>query len=440
MKQVEGSVRLRSCLRRGRRSGRAASNEASPLLRILLVGLRRSFVTHLLAKIRRSTRRFGRSVATPHGALRTPIPVRPLTVAPIGHRPLVAALAFALTCHACAGTPLTQPVVKAAEVTPAPAAPPSVEELKNTTYAGLDERLGPVTLMNGRWTGAPPAAGAASRPIVELADDFRVVGDLDGDHLDDAVVVLTYRPGGTATLSFLAVVTRTGGILRNVATIALGDRVQVRSVRIEAGRLLASAVRAGANDAACCPGELVEWQWTLGDGRLNALGTVRTGRLSLATLAGTAWVLRAWDVTEPAGATPVVSLAYDAGRFTGSSGCNRYFAAVEGGAMPGEVKVGPLAGTRMACPDPPSSVEARFLEQLGGARTFGFMVGRLAISYTRGDGSSGHDAVRREHSTQRAVMCVLIAAGAGHRAATPAGVSRCLGLPAEALAEVGASV
>ena len=86
---------------------------------------------------------------------------------------------------------------------------------------------------------------------------------------------------------------------------------------------------------------------------------------------------------------PVVSLAYDAGRFTGSSGCNRYFAAVEGGAMPGEVKVGPLAGTRMACPDPPSSVEARFLEQLGGARTFGFMVGRLAIGYTRGDGSSG---------------------------------------------------
>jgi heat shock protein HslJ len=66
--------------------------------------------------------------------------------------------------------------------------------------------------------------------------------------------------------------------------------------------------------------------------------------------------------------------------------------------MPGEVKVGPLAGTRMACPEPQSSVEARFLEQLGGARTFGFMLGRLAISYTRGDGSRGtmlFDASRR---------------------------------------------
>ena len=84
-----------------------------------------------------------------------------------------------------------------------------------------------------------------------------------------------------------------------------------------------------------------------------------------------------------------MTLAYDAGRFTGTSGCNRYSAAAEGGSMPGEVKVGPLAGTRMAGPEPQSSVEARFLEQLGGARQFGFMLGRLAISHKRSDGSMG---------------------------------------------------
>ena len=84
-----------------------------------------------------------------------------------------------------------------------------------------------------------------------------------------------------------------------------------------------------------------------------------------------------------------MTLSYEAGRFTGTSGCNRYVAVVEGRAMAGEVKVGPPAGTRMACPEPRSSVEARFLEQLGGARTFGFMLGRLAISYTRADGSGG---------------------------------------------------
>jgi heat shock protein HslJ len=130
-------------------------------------------------------------------------------------------------------------------------------------------------------------------------------------------------------------------------------------------------------------------QWTLAEGRLNPLGTVSTGRLSLVTLAGTVWLLHAWDLIDPAGAEPVVTLAYESGRFTGTSGCNRYFASVEAGDMPGVVKVGPLAGTRMACPEPQSSVEARFLEQLGGARTFGFRLGRLAIGYARADGSQG---------------------------------------------------
>jgi heat shock protein HslJ len=308
-------------------------------------------------------------------------------LADILRAPLLALLVFA--CYACASPALGPPALRTAGAASARGLPPSVEELKNMAYAGIDERLGPVTLENGRWTGEPIAVGAASRPVVELAGDFRLVGDLDGDGLEEAVVVLTYRPGGTGALSFLAVVTRENGTLRNVATTGLGDRVQIRLARIEDKRLIVSAVRAGEHDAACCPGELVESQWTLGDGRLNALGSARTGRLSLATLSGTVWVLRAWDIPEPAGSEPVVTLAYDAGHFAGTSGCNRYVAGVTAGDVPGQVSVGPLAGTRMACPEPQSTVESRFLEQLGGARTFGFMLGRLAISYARGDGSRG---------------------------------------------------
>jgi heat shock protein HslJ len=300
----------------------------------------------------------------------------------------MAALTLAFGGQACARPIVAPPPVKTVEIASTRASPPTAEELKNATYVGLDERLGPVTLANGRWIGAAPVMGAAARPIVELADDFRVVGDLDGDGTEEVVVVLAYKPGGTGTFFFLAVVTRKDGTLR-VVTTPLGDRVQVRSARIDGGRLLVSGVRAGDNDAACCPGELVDWQWTLGDGRLNAPSSVRTGRLSLDTLVGTLWVLRAWDVTDPAGSEPVVTLAYDAGRFVGTSGCNRYFAGVEGGNVAGEISVGPQGGTRMACPEPQSSVEARFLEQLGGARTFGFMLGRLAISYAKSDGSSG---------------------------------------------------
>jgi heat shock protein HslJ len=225
--------------------------------------------------------------------------------------------------------------------------------------------------------------------MVEIASDFRVLGDLDGDRLDEAVAVLTYSSGGSGSFSYLAVMARRDGAVRNIGTAALGDRVQLRSVQISGGKLMASAVRAGINDAACCPGELVEWQWTLNEGRLTTPGAVSTGRLSLAVLAKTDWVLRSWDITEPAAVEPVVTLAYDAGRFAGASGCNRYSGGVKEGTAPGELSVGLLAGTRMACPDAQASVESRFIEQLSGARTFGFMLGRLAISYSRTNGTRG---------------------------------------------------
>ena len=296
---------------------------------------------------------------------------------------------LALACDGCVGPPLSSEAAKTVQLPPTLKQPPTLDELKSATYSGLAEGPGTVTLQNGRWTGPPSVSGAASQPIVEIAGDFRVLGDLDGDRLDEAVTVLTYSSGGSGSFSYLAVVSRRDGTARNVATLALGDRVQLRSVRIEGGKLLVSAVRAGSNDASCCPGELVDWQWTLGAGSLTPPGAVRTGRLSPAALAGTEWVLRAWDITEPARSEPVVTLAYDAGRFSGTSGCNRYTGGVTEGTTPGELTVGLLAGTRMACPEPQASVEARFLEQLSGSRTFGFMLGRLAISYTRANGSRG---------------------------------------------------
>jgi heat shock protein HslJ len=296
-----------------------------------------------------------------------------------------------LVCDGCTGPTLSSEEAVRTLQHPPPVLkiPPTLDELKSATYSGLSEGPGTVTLQNGRWTGEPPAPGAASRPMVELAGDFRLLGDLDGDRLDDAVVVLTYTSGGSGSFSYLAVMSRQDGTVRNIATAALGDRVQLRSVQISVGKLLVSGVRTGTSDAACCPGELVEWQWTFNAGKLTTPGALSTGRLTLAVLANTDWVLRAWDITEPAGKEPAVTLAYDTGRISGTSGCNRYTTGVTEGKAPGELSVGLVAGTRMACPEPQSAVEARFLEQLSGARTFGFMLGRLMISYARTNGSRG---------------------------------------------------
>ena len=47
------------------------------------------------------------------------------------------AAALACLCHACPGPGVVPPAVKAAEVASTRALPPTVEELRNATYAGL---------------------------------------------------------------------------------------------------------------------------------------------------------------------------------------------------------------------------------------------------------------------------------------------------------------
>ncbi len=111
--------------------------------------------------------------------------------------------------------------------------------------------------------------------------------------------------------------------------------------------------------------------------------------LSLPALAGTEWVLRAWDEGEPAPDEPEMTLVYRDGRFAGKSGCNRYTAAATARDAPGGVEVGPIAGTRMACREPHASVEARFLSQLARATKLELVSGRLALSYEKDGGGSG---------------------------------------------------
>jgi hypothetical protein len=82
--------------------------------------------------------------------------------------------------------------------------PPTIQELKNATYMRFD--LGPVTLVDGWWHGEPPVKGSASGPTVHLLGDFRLVGDLEGDGREEAVVLLGESGGGSGTYVYLAVV------------------------------------------------------------------------------------------------------------------------------------------------------------------------------------------------------------------------------------------
>jgi heat shock protein HslJ len=82
--------------------------------------------------------------------------------------------------------------------------------------------------------------------------------------------------------------------------------------------------------------------------------------------------------------THVTATFGDDGRVTGSGGCNRYFGPYE---RVGEaLRIGPLAGTRMACPEPPGAAEqeAAFLAAMERATTWSIREDRLQLRDAEG--------------------------------------------------------
>jgi hypothetical protein len=138
---------------------------------------------------------------------------------------------------------------------------PTIEELANATYSGVEDS--PVTLSNGQWQGAPYVEGGASRPRVGLAKDFYITGDLNADGKPEAVVMLWQAGGGTGRYTYIAVMSRQNGDIKNIATALVGDRVKLRSAAIEAGEVILEVLQAGENDAMCCPTMLATRHWSL---------------------------------------------------------------------------------------------------------------------------------------------------------------------------------
>ena len=114
--------------------------------------------------------------------------------------------------------------------------PLTLDQLRNASYYGIYDAS--VKLTDGKYEGSPFQPGAASRPQVILVDKLIAWGDLDGDGSDEAVVLLAENSGASGTRNYLAVVAVRGGKPVNVATHLLGDRVQLRAIRIESGRLV----------------------------------------------------------------------------------------------------------------------------------------------------------------------------------------------------------
>jgi heat shock protein HslJ len=271
-------------------------------------------------------------------------------------------------------------------VIPAEAAP-TPEQLGNIAYTGIFEHA--ITLTNGRWEGEPFVAGGSSRPAVGLIDDFILTGDLNADGNDEAVVLLWESTGGSGVYTYIAVTGLRDDKPYTLDTALIGERVQVRAGRIVGKRIELDVVQQGPGDAACCPSQKATRYWNLDASGLHVNPPRITGRLSLADLAGTEWVLNRLDVNEKLASQPEITLVFDGDRISGKSGCNRYFAGVkEGDELPGDLHISEIGGTRMACPEEVMTLENHYLDALGKVTRYSFMSGKLALTWWN-DGATG---------------------------------------------------
>ena len=261
-------------------------------------------------------------------------------------------------------------------------AAPGLEAMANIAYAGIHET--PVTLVDGLYEGEPFVPEGAARPRVELLRDLHATGDIDGDGVEDAWVLLNESSGGTGQLLHLAVVSEAGGSPRNIATIAIGDRVKVMSLQAEGGTATLTYVAPGPQEPACCPTQMFSGVYGLEDGRLTELSREELGTLSLEELQETTWQLQRFARDEPVPDGVLITAVFENDRISGSAGCNRYFATVSA-PSPYDLGIGPAGTTRMACPPPQAAAETRYLRALTNATQYSFVLGKLAISYRLDD-------------------------------------------------------
>ena len=256
---------------------------------------------------------------------------------------------------------------------------PLTAAVANLSYSGIYDEA--VTLTDGRWEGAPFVEGGASRPTVGLVDNFILSGDLDGDGVDEVFAILWESSGGSGTNIYIAAVGNREGHNANLGTALVGDRVQLRSGRIHNARVELDIVQQGPKDAACCPSQLARRSWKLGARGLQEGQAEITGTLSISELAGKKWVLTNLQMGKALRAGLGATLMFEGNQLSGNSSCNNYFASVQPGEMPGDITVSGTGSTRMACPPALMSFESRYLKALGNVTKYGFLNGRLALTW-----------------------------------------------------------
>jgi heat shock protein HslJ len=176
-----------------------------------------------------------------------------------------------------APTPTEAPTaIPTPTATPTPVPRLTWDMLNNATYPNEWPSDGMALLVDGVYR-EKYMPDSATEMVISLAD-MHTFGDLNGDGVDDVLVILISYPGGSGTFFNLTAVLNQDGTPAPVAAAFLGDRTIIRSMTIESGQILLEMITQGPDDPMCCPNMDRRQVYTLQDDRLVLVEQTDTPR------------------------------------------------------------------------------------------------------------------------------------------------------------------
>jgi len=228
-----------------------------------------------------------------------------------------------------------------------PLAPRSLENMEVKSELTAD---GVALLENGVYTESV-APDSASVIEIQLLPSPMAYGTLDDQ--DAVAVLLAENGGGSGAFINLALIVDQDGAPVHVASVPLGDRVQVQSLEMADNQITVGMLTQGSDDPLCCPSQLVTQIYALQDGVL-VLVNETTGSAS-SMLAGASWVWTQTQMNDGTVKSPTTQGAFtltfgDEGTVSATTDCNTSIGSYTEGADR-DLAIEFVISTAMACTD-----------------------------------------------------------------------------------------
>lgn len=216
----------------------------------------------------------------------------------------VTAAVTAADTAAVTAAPIEIPPTLTPTAAPTPTSLPELteEQLKNSVYQGRIFTE-PIPLVDGVYSSGMEEYALLVRLQPQIA-----YGDLDGDGLEDAAVLLAVNGGGTGVFVHLAAMLNQGGQPVQAGEVFIDDRPRINALAIRDGLIHLEAVIHGPEDPMVSPTLRVNMTYRLGGGMLHLSGlTTQTpsGLTRQITISSPAWGSQAGDEVRVIGEMPI---------------------------------------------------------------------------------------------------------------------------------------